>query len=223
MSISGTQIPSCQSLIDEICAFDWRSLTRQELIDIAWIYYFFSVQFRESLEIARRMFPDDNKLLELDRGERNTDNLSPWPGVATVGERINHDEFMRRTLQLTAVDADRRAGLETIGARYLAKVRATDDTTRILSLASYEDGGLEVIFKSILDAPDWRDPLLQAFRHFLIQHIKFDGDPEHGHGGLCRHLAPSDTVASLWMVFRESLVAAVPRFARQRQTQLISS
>ena len=222
MSSSATQTLSCERLIQDICDLDWQRLTRQDLIDVAWIYYFFSVQFRENLEIARGLYPHDDKLRELDRGERNTDNLSPWIGVAAVGERMNHDEFMRRTLQLTAIDADRRLRLEAVGASYLAKVRATDDMTRILSLASYEDGGLELVFKSILNAPDWSDPLLQAFRHFLTQHIKLDADSEHGHGGLCRHLGPGDTVASLWLEFRESLVAAAPRLAHGRQKQPIS-
>jgi hypothetical protein len=37
---------------------------------------------------------------KLDHGERDTDNLSPWPGVAKAGEKMNRDEFMRRTLEL---------------------------------------------------------------------------------------------------------------------------
>ena len=59
--------------------------------------------FRECLEIARKMYPDDERLLQLDHGERNTDNLSPWPGVAASGEKMNHDEFMRRTLELAKI------------------------------------------------------------------------------------------------------------------------
>ena len=74
---------------------DWGKLTEEDLIGVAWVYYYFSIQFRESLEIARQLYPADQQLQELDRGERNTDNLSPWPGVASVGERMNHDEFMR--------------------------------------------------------------------------------------------------------------------------------
>src|SRR5450631_2067774 len=67
---------------------------RQGLINVAWVYYYFSVQFRENLEIARSLYPDDDRLLQLDHGERDTDNLSPWPGVAAAWEKMNHDEFM---------------------------------------------------------------------------------------------------------------------------------
>src|SRR5262249_4369000 len=155
-------------------------------------YYYFSIQFRENLEVARRLYPDDDRLLQLDHGERNTDNLSPWPGVAARGERMNHDEFMRRTLALTAIEESRRHHLESIGESYLAKIRAMDDMSKAVSIASYEDGGLERVFRAILEAPHWDNPLLQAFKHFLTEHIRFDTDPEQGHGALCRHLPPND-------------------------------
>src|SRR6185312_15112368 len=164
---------------------NWRNLDQEGLINVAWVYYFFSVQFRESLETTRKFYPDDERLLQLDRGERDTDNLSPWPGVAARGERMNHDEFMRRTLTLTTIPESRRLRLVAIGQSYLAKIRAMDKMSLALSLASYEDGGLEKVFRAILTAPDWDGPLLDAFKHFLAEHIRFDSDPEAGHGALC--------------------------------------
>jgi hypothetical protein len=89
-------------------------------------------------------------------------------------------------------------------------VRAIDDRARATSLASYEDGGLEKVFTSILKATRWNDPLLRAFKHFLEKHIEFDSDVENGHGGLCRHLPPDEQVSELWGAFKESLVRGVP-------------
>ena len=89
-----------QDVINDICALNWGNLVEDDLVNVAWVYYYFSIQFRESLEIARKLYPDDDQLVELDGGERDTDNLSPWPGVAATGERMDHDEFMRRTLGL---------------------------------------------------------------------------------------------------------------------------
>jgi hypothetical protein len=206
--------PAYQRVIDDICHLDWGNLTEEDLIGVAWVYYYFSIQFRESLEIARQLYPDDQQLQELDRGERNTDNLSPWPGVASVGERMNHDEFMRRTLGLSKISGRRQRSLESIGEAYLTMVRAIDRKIRALALASYEDGGLESVFRAIVMAPKWDDPLLQAFKHFLVEHIKFDSDPEQGHGALCRHLPPDDRVAPLWDEFRQMLVRAAPRLGR---------
>jgi hypothetical protein len=203
-----------QRVIDQICDLDWRNLTVEDLIGVAWVYYYFSIQFRESLEIARQLFPADQQLQELDRGERDTDNLSPWPGVASVGERMNHDEFMRRTLGLSKISERRQRKLESLGEAYLTMVRGIDRKVRALALASYEDGGLESVFRAILTAPKWNDPLLEAFKHFLVEHIKFDSDPDQGHGALCRHLPPDDRILPLWEEFKKMFVKAAPRLAR---------
>jgi hypothetical protein len=201
---------SYERVINEIRDMNWTRVDREGLINVAWVYYFFSVQFRESLEIARKLYPDDERLLQLDRGERDTDNLSPWPGVAARGERMNHDEFMRRTLSLETIPETRRRQLETIGQTYLAKTCAMDTMSRALSLASYEDGGLETVFRAILTALKWDGPLLQAFKHFLEEHIRFDSDPEAGHGALCRHLSPNDRILPLWNEFKRMFVEAAP-------------
>ena len=216
-SASFSNIPSvggCEEVVENICQLNWSALTRDDLIDTAWIYYFFSVQFCENVGIARDLFPDDKRLEELDHGERNTDNLSPYPGVVTDGEKVDHDEFMRRTLQLTAIAAERRRRLEAIGEAYLEKVRAVDAMTRTMSLQSYEDGGLEKVFRTILSAPQWDGALLQAFRHFLEGHIKLDSDPDHPHGSLCRHLEPSARVRELWAAFRDALTEGVPALTK---------
>ena len=197
-------------VIDEICNLNWTKLSEEDIIRVAWAYYHFSVQFRECLEIAREMYPDDERLLQLDHGERDTDNLSPWPGVAKPGEKMNHDEFMRRTLELAKIPEIGRIVLSDIGNRYLKTVRAIDPKIQALALATYEDGGLEKVFRAILSAPSWIGPLQQAFKHFLVEHIRFDSDPDQGHGALCRHLTPDDRVLPLWAEFKHMLVEAAP-------------
>jgi hypothetical protein len=208
-----TTSPVYEQVIEEICDLNWAELNEEDLIRVAWAYYHFSVQFRECLEIAREMYPDDERLLQLDHGERDTDNLSPWPGVAKPGEKMNHDEFMRRTLELAKIPEIGRIVLSDIGRRYLKTVRAIDPKIRALALATYEDGGLERIFRAILTAPSWKGPLQQAFKHFLAEHIRFDSDPDQGHGALCRHLTPDDRVLPLWVEFKHMLTEAVPRLA----------
>jgi hypothetical protein len=200
-----------KQVIDEICNLNWANLREEDLIRVAWAYYHFSVQFRECLEIARDMYPDDERLLQLDHGERNTNNLSPWPGVAAAGEKMNHDEFMRRTLKLTKIPEIGRIFLSDIGNRYLKTVRAIDPKIRALALATYEDGGLERVFQAILTAPSWNGPLQQSFKHFLAEHIRFDSDPDQGHGALCRHLTPDDRVLPVWAEFKHVLIEAAPR------------
>jgi hypothetical protein len=209
-----------EDVIDDICGLNWVKLVEVDLVSVAWAYYYFSVQFRECLEIARKLFPDDDRLLELDRGERDTDNLSPWPGVAAAGERMNHDEFMRRTLELTEIPESRQRKLAALGQAYLFKVRAMDRNSRAMALASYEDGGLERVFRAMLTAPKWNGPLLQAFRHFLSEHIRFDSDPEQGHGALCRHLTPDNRILPLWAEFKHMLTEAAPRLAHSHRASV---
>ena len=87
---------------------------------------------------------------ELRAGECATDNLSPWPGVAQPGERMDHDEFMRRLLAFQPVEHD--AYLTLVGEAYLRRTRSLDDWTRATSIASYEDGGLSRVFNAMLRA-----------------------------------------------------------------------
>jgi hypothetical protein len=200
-----------QTVIDEICELGWANLGRHDLLNVAWAYYFFSVHFRENLEIACNLYPHDVKLQQLKLEECDTENLSPWRGVAKTGERINHDEFVRRLLTLSPICVRRRKGLEEIGRRYLSTVRQIDLIVRASSIASYEDGGLARVFRAILGSKHWDNPSLQAFRHFLTAHIRFDEDVERGHAALCRHFTLDDQILPLWVAFRSILIEAAPR------------
>ena len=139
-----------------------------------------------------------------------TDNLSPWPGVAERGERMNHDEYMRRTLDLSPVSSKQAAYFAAAGQAYLAEMRALDPISRALSIASYEDDGLEKVFTAMLKFQHWDNALLRSFQHFLVEHVRFDSNPEAGHGALSRHLAPDDRVVPLWSAFRDILVTCAP-------------
>lgn len=202
-----------QQVINEICGLNWSALTRDELMAVSWAYYYFSVQFCDTLRIACGLYPSDRKLASLREGELDTDNLSPYPGVAEEGERMNHDEFMRRILVMSGLEPAAQERVKALGLRYLAEVGRADPETRAMSLPTYEDGGLERIFRAILRAPDWDEPSLGAFRHFLVGHILLDSDPDEGHGDLCRHLVPDDRILPLWNAFRNTLVGAAPRLA----------
>jgi hypothetical protein len=210
--LAATHALNSESGLDEICALNWTGLGIEGLTGVAWAYYFFSIQFRENLQIACAAHPDDDLLRQLAQEECATDNLSPWPGVAEAGEAMDHDEFMRRLLALSPIPAEVRRRIEDAGQSYLSNVRSVGPVARAASIASYEDGGLERVFRAILRCEQWETPLLQAFRHFLVQHIAFDSSPEEGHGALSRHLKADDGVEYLWSEFKE-LLLAVPGLA----------
>ena len=200
-----------QDVIDGICAMPWERLTSSEVLCVAKAYYFFSIQFRENLDTACELRPGDEKLQSLREGECDTDNLSPYPGVTAPGEKVDHDEFMRRLLAMQPVDSD--AFIENLGRAYLGRTRGMSPISRATSIASYEDGGLSRVFMAMLRAPDWRGAGQEAFRFFLEEHIRFDTEDEGGHGSLSRHLPVSDNILPLWTAFAELLTGAVPRLA----------
>ncbi|HEY1505805.1 MAG TPA: hypothetical protein VGF92_15985 [Stellaceae bacterium] len=202
-----------KQVIDEICDLRWPDLDEAGMIDAAWAYYFFSIQFQENMEVARALYPDDPKLRNLEREESNTDNLSPWPNVAEPGEKMHHWEFMRRVLALAPIPEAKRHRFEAAGARYLAAVREMDRETRALSIASYEDGGLERVFRAILKSRSTDNPVVAGFRYFLIAHIEFDSNPAMGHGALARHLKPDDRILPLWSAFYDLFVGFAPVLA----------
>jgi hypothetical protein len=202
-----------QQIVDEICHFRWSEINRNELLAVSQATYYFSVQFCETVEMACRLHPFDPLLAELREEQCNSDDLSPYPGVAKPCEKLNLGEFMRRVLVLSSLDRETRARIEHLGAAYLAEVRRTGVETRVRSLPSYEDGGLEKVFSAVLRARDWNEPSLAAFRHFLAGHIDLDTDPDMGHGALCRHLVADDRIVPLWRAFRDLLKQAAPTLA----------
>jgi hypothetical protein len=193
-------------IVDEICALKWDSLPKDSLTSVAWAYYFFSIQFRENLLLARSLYPTDAKLADLEREECNTTNLSPWPQIAADGERVDHDEFMRRALSLTAIDQRRQRNLRDYGHTYLRSIHRLPKRLRALSIASYEGGGLERVFRAMLSAPEWDGPLLGAFRHFLSRHLELDGE----HCTLVDHIGGRAGTAPLWQAFLDLLIRCVP-------------
>jgi hypothetical protein len=218
--VDGFYSRSNQSVIDEICGYNWTGLTQHELLNVARVYYYFSIQFRENLRVARRLHPTDANLLRLEEGECNTSNLSPWPSVADEGEVMDHDEFMRRALKLASGHNPEDPRLIAAGERYLRTCRAMAPEARAQSIASYENGGLESLFRAILKCQNWNEPALQAFRHFLVKHIEFDSDMENGHGALSRQLQPEDRfVVPLWCAFSEILVEAAPSLLNEEPSQ----
>jgi hypothetical protein len=126
---------------------------------------------------------------------------------------MNHDEFMRRTLLLSSLPPETMEAAKAAGLAYLQKSRDYDSEVRACSIGSYEDGGLETTFRAMLTAPEWDTPALQAFQHFLAEHIRFDSDPDQGHGALSRHLQADDRVLPLWEDFRDLLICAAPRLS----------
>jgi hypothetical protein len=203
-----------EAIITEINNFNWIGLSQTDVTAVAWAYYYFSIQFRQNLLLACEYFADDANMAKLKDEECDTDNLSPYPGIALPGERLNHDTFMLRALQLSPINRQTRQRLEEAGKIYAREILNIRPDARALSIGSYERGGLERLFRAILTAPNYDDAALQAFRYFMEAHIRFDSDPLEGHGALSRNMAADERVVPLWEAFRNLLVECAPNLLR---------
>jgi hypothetical protein len=205
---------SYEQIISEICEFGWPDFTEHDMICAARAYYFFSVQFRENLQLACELFPANKNLKLLKSEECDTDNLSPFPHISISGEKLNHDEFVRRLLELSPVTKSEHHYFNSVGDRYLNEIRDIDPMLRALSIASYEDGGIERVFTAILTAPEFTNSSLKAFRFFMREHIRFDTDLQQRHDILSKQLLPDDRVVPFWAAFKRLFIECVPRLLK---------
>jgi hypothetical protein len=74
----------------------------------------------------------------------------------------------------------------------------------------------------MLKSADYDHVVVKGFRFFLSEHIRFDSDPEAGHGSLSRHLALDDRVAELWLLFKDLLLEINPRLATDGAGEQVS-
>jgi hypothetical protein len=204
-----------QPIIREICDLNWQDLSQADMTAVAWAYYYFSVQFRQNLQLACEYFADDANLARLKDEECDTDNLSPYPGIAVAGERMNHDTFMLRALRLSYISEHDLRRFEQAGKNYDRAIMSIRPKARALSIGSYERGGLERLFRAILQAPDYDDATIEAFQYFMEAHIRFDSDPIEGHGALSRQMTPDESVIPLWEAFRNLLLECAPNLLRR--------
>ena len=217
-SLQGFKRGAGEPVISEICGLNWADLTETDMVGAAWAYYYFSIQFRENLNIACTVFPLDQNLATLKLEECDTDNLSPYPGIAAMGEKLDHDEFMRRALALSPIPAAAARKYNAGGRRYLENVAAVSERARAVSIAHYESGALERLFRAMLESPPYHNPTLAAFRFFMLEHIRFDSDPVQGHGALSRHITGDDDILPLWNAFSQLLMAFAPALMAPKMT-----
>jgi hypothetical protein len=55
-----SECSECDEIIEAICDLNWEDLSQADLIAVAASYHYFSIQFRESLQVARRLYPNEH-------------------------------------------------------------------------------------------------------------------------------------------------------------------
>lgn len=201
------------SAINRVCDIGWETLNEQQMTSAVWMFYFRSVQFRENLEAAIRLHPDNQNLRTLTEEELHTNNLSPYNGIAAEGEYLDHDTFLKRIIETHPIPPEKRQYLENLGKEYLDSMTKMPDEIKAMCLVSSEDGGSSKIYTNILTSPQncWKSNGMQAFRHFLQKHVEFDSTEgeDTGHGMLVRKLGIDDRVAPMLDKFADCLEDAI--------------
>ena len=145
-----------KKIVRQIRELPWQTLDGRELQRLMFISRVYAVEFAEALRIALREYPDNAGLLQMARGELDTNNLR-FGNYTRAGD---HADFLGHFLAHNGIDGD--ALLERHASEYLQACRALSAPVRAMSVFSREEE-LSGIFREILQAPDWSAAGLEAF------------------------------------------------------------
>ncbi len=200
----------------EIAAMNWVALSPDERVDVAWTTYFFSVQCRESLNAALQVHPDHEGLKHYAQAVCQTTNLSPWTGVASPGEAMHHDEFLRRVLTREPVCQERRARLQRLGAAYLVTTRGLNAPVKAMGVLSYLTGGLDAVYRTIQSTAQGEGELMRGFRYFLTEHVRLvHASQAELPSASSAGSNDGDSAGLMWTAFRDLLLQTVPSLSPQ--------
>lgn len=189
-----------KTVVEKIKSLNWENLDNQELQQLMYLSHVSAREFAEALRIALKLYPENENLQEMARGELQTNNLS----FGDYQAKGDHADYLGHFLEKMEVPKH----LTILGDLYQAACRELDDKTRAMSIFSREEE-LSGIFERILKAKDWSTSELTAFRHYLEQHIAFDSN-KGGHHDLTKEFPIDDSVKPFYEA-RLNMYRAIPK------------
>jgi len=205
-----------EKVIEEIKELNWESLDGKELQQLMYLSYISAREFAEALRIALELYPDDEQLKEMARGELQTQNLKfedPADGEV-YNQQGDHADYLNHFLKKYHLEKGSKT-LKEYADAYLEACRALEDKVRAMSVFSREEE-LSGIFREILKAKNWDDGALPAFKDYLEKHIDFDSK-EGGHAELTKKFPVDDSV-KLFYEARLKMYRAIPRLFEKEKT-----
>lgn len=193
---------SYKNVVDRIKNLRWENLDGSSLQELMYISYVAAREFAESLRIALELYPDDEQLKVMAKGELQTNNLV-FGGINITGD---HADFLAQVK--SEIGFVPRADLLEKTDRYLEVCRSLSRYARAMSVFSREEE-LSSIFERVLKAKDWSAPGLDAFRYYLETHIKLDSS-KGGHHDLLSHFQIDDSVRPFYEA-RLEMYKAIPK------------
>lgn len=191
-----------KGVVEQIRDLKWENLDGQELQQLMYLSLVSAREFADALRIALKLYPKNHNLQEMAGGELQTSNLS-FEDYDQVGD---HADFLEHFLRKYGLEGDEN--LERHAEAYRQTCQALDDKVRAMTIFSREEE-LSGIFKRILEAEDWSDEGLAAFKYYLAKHIALDSE-EGGHAELTREFPIDDSVKSFYQA-RLDMYKAIPK------------
>lgn len=164
--------------VDKIKNLNWDQLSGLELQQLMVLSGFAATEFAESLRIAISLYPENESMIEMSKGELKTNNLS-FDGYNKTGD---HAEFIWHFIKQNKLDSNCPAEILLSGKKYFDNMKRIPEEVRAMSIFSREKE-LSGIFAEILKAKDWSLNGLSAFKYYLKTHIELDSC-EGGHADM---------------------------------------
>src|SRR5258708_35584290 len=93
-SSGGVMNSRYKNIVSRIAALPWITLSTADLLKLMVLAYYSAREFAESLQIAAYLYPEDEDLQEMMRGELGTENLR-YEDYARAGD---HADFLEHFL-----------------------------------------------------------------------------------------------------------------------------
>ncbi len=190
---------------DELEAIKTLPWGRMSPIDLAYISTITGREFAESLRSSANEFEDDKKIQQMISEELKTDNLQ-YADYDKAGDHVEMLEFFFEKQNLLK---DVTSEAVAAGEQYLQTIRETFSATERMTTIISREKELPEIFKSILNAHDWKKNNLGFYEQYLTDHIRWDGS-EGGHAELVSHVPADENVLNRFWKIRHQLYKSIP-------------
>jgi hypothetical protein len=188
-----------KELVQQIANLDWQRAKPQDIIILSRCT---AKEFAESLRKALDLYPQDERLLEMVKGELKTDNMI-YEGYVTRGDHWEFLDYFITKLNITPSISNLPLAMNEYG-------KALDSfgpSERAMTVFSREEE-LTRIFRKISDAHDWNRLGLGFYKHYLESHILFDSGKE-GHHHLTKHFPLHENMLKEFYTLRLKLYEAL--------------
>ena len=162
-----------KDIVQQIANLDWAKASAGDIILLS---HCTAKEFASSLRLGLKLYPNDDRLQEMARGELKTDNMA----LEDYTKKGDHWEFLEHFINKYKITPSKSALPEAM-EKYVRAVEEFSDTDRAMTVFSREEE-LALIFEKIVAAHDWEALGFGFYKYYLKQHILFDsGDSGHAH------------------------------------------